>query len=82
MDVNALAAHVGSWKKFLRAALKESELGKLRMHTRTGRPLGSETFVDRVEKLIKRTVRPLKGGRPKKKKRKSRGRLIAKRRKT
>lgn len=80
VEVNALAAYVKSWKKFLRGGFKDGELDKLRMHTRTGRPLGAGTFVDRVERLIKRTVRPLKGGRPKKK-RKLRGRPRAKKRK-
>ena len=40
----------------------------IRMVTSTGRPLGSEVFLKRLEKIFERDILPKKGGRPKKKK--------------
>ena len=36
----------------------------LRMHTRTGRPLGSDTFLSKVETFVRRRVRSVAMGRP------------------
>ena len=44
-----LLAMVGDWKAFLRSAMPEEELRDLREHGRTGRPLGSSAFLDRLE---------------------------------
>jgi len=38
----------------------------MRRHSRTGRPLGAETFLDNLEGLIGRVLKMQKGGRPKK----------------
>jgi putative transposase len=40
----------------------------LRLNTHTGRPLGSDSFLSKLEKLLGRRVRPLPVGRPKKSK--------------
>ncbi len=40
---------------------KEEEIW--RQHERTGRPLGEAAFLDRVESLLGRLVRPAKRGR-------------------
>ena len=42
------------------------ELEILRRNTRTGRPLGSESFLDHVEGLTGRSLRPRKPGRKRK----------------
>ena len=34
----------------------------IRLHGRTGRPLGSNSFVDQMEKISGRVLRPLKSG--------------------
>jgi putative transposase len=39
----------------------------IRMATSTGRPLGGEVFLKRLEKIFERDILPKKGGRPKKK---------------
>lgn len=39
----------------------------IRSSTRTGRPFGSENFIDRLETLVQRPLRPGKPGRPPKK---------------
>ena len=54
------------WRKELAYGLSDSELGRLRLNTHTGRPLGSDSFMSKLEKLLGRRVRPLTVGRPKK----------------
>jgi REP-associated tyrosine transposase len=46
----------------------EPDIGtELLSHTRSGRPFGENSFIDDLEMRLKRRLRPLKGGRPKKK---------------
>jgi putative transposase len=59
-----LLAMVGDWRSFLNSAMREEEIEDLRMHGRTGRPLGSESFLDHLEVLAGRVLKPQKGGRP------------------
>jgi putative transposase len=53
---------VDDWRKFLSEKLTNTELDRIRFHERTGRPLGSKEFIDRLEKQIARTLRPKKPG--------------------
>ena len=41
-----------------------SRVERIRSHTHTGRPAGDETFVDRLESLLRPVLRPKKAGRP------------------
>ena len=51
----------GQWGKFLgKSAGEEWEL--LRQHERTGRPLGGERFLARLESALSRELRPQKRG--------------------
>ncbi|MBM3882673.1 MAG: transposase [Verrucomicrobia bacterium] len=77
VKVAPLSAMVSDWRAFLRTAIPEEDLRALREHGRTGRPLGSPTFLDRLEKLVGRVLRPQKPG-PKPKPRTSRKRKAAK----
>jgi hypothetical protein len=52
----------GSWKDFLAAPTRAEELAALRRHERTGRPLGSEAFVEKVGVLIGRDPQKKKPG--------------------
>ena len=52
---------VGGWREFLDGGLDEADLKAIRKHQRTGRPLGSDAFVERLEA---RLGRPLKRGKP------------------
>jgi len=54
------------WQGLLNSALREEELKALRAHGRTGRPLGDEPFLERLEGLVGRVLKPQKGGRPRK----------------
>jgi putative transposase len=73
VKVAPLLAMAGDWKAFLRSAIPEEELRDLRQHGRTGRPLGSPTFLDRLERLVGRVLKRQKPG-PKPKPRRPRTR--------
>jgi putative transposase len=53
---------VEDWGAFLQSALPEDELRDLRRHGRTGRPLGDETFLARLEEAVGRVLKPRKRG--------------------
>lgn len=59
--VEPLLAIVGNWREFLSLS-DEEELKLLRRHERSGRPLGNDNFVDRIEADLTRMLRPLKRG--------------------
>jgi putative transposase len=54
------------WRKELAEGLTDAEVAQIRLRTHTGRPLGSDGFVSKLETLLGRRVRPLPVGRPKK----------------
>ena len=54
---------VGDWKPFVESGLGRMEAAAIRRHERTGRPLGSEEFLARVERLMNRSLHPQKAGR-------------------
>jgi len=62
VKVAPLLGMVDNWKVFLKSAMREEELEALREHGRTGRPLGSPAFLDRLERRVGRVLRPLKPG--------------------
>jgi putative transposase len=55
-----------SWKKFLAVDVGESEIEVLRRHERTGRPMGADAFIEKLERLLDRKLKLQKPG-PKKK---------------
>ena len=55
---------IGDWAKFVSDPTEEAERELLRRHQRTGRPLGKEGFIDEVERIVGRVLRPQKPGRP------------------
>jgi putative transposase len=57
------------WREELSMGLEESDVKRLRSRTYTGRPLGSDSFLSKLERVLGRRVRPLPIGRPKKNKR-------------
>ncbi|HUV66113.1 MAG TPA: hypothetical protein VMW24_19630, partial [Sedimentisphaerales bacterium] len=58
-----LLAIIDDWRAFLDSVIPEKQLDQLRGHGRTGRPLGDATFLERLEQLIGRILRPKKPGR-------------------
>ena len=53
---------VPDWAAFLNSAMPEEELRDIRRHSRTGRPLGDETFLGRLEETIGCALMPQKRG--------------------
>jgi len=51
------------WQQALRQGDDEAA-ALVRLRTQTGRPLGSDTFLSRLEKTVGRRLRPLPVGRP------------------
>ncbi len=51
---------------FLAGGLDETAMEAIRSHGRTGHPLGSAEFFDKLEAILGRNVRPRKPGRPRK----------------
>ena len=62
VQVAPLLKMIGDWAAFLRSAMPEGELRDIRRHSRTGRPLGDETFLDRLEGMVGRALKPQKRG--------------------
>jgi putative transposase len=54
--VTPLLQMVDDWAGFLSGGLSEEEYRTLRRHERTGRPLGSEKFVELLEKMLGRRL--------------------------
>jgi len=54
------------WRKELAEGLTEDEVARIRLRTHTGRPLGSDRFLSKLETVLGRRVRPLPVGRPRK----------------
>jgi putative transposase len=57
---------VGDWSQWLREKEDQLTFAGIRQCTRTGRPLGSPSFIDLLEHKLKRILRPRLGGRPRK----------------
>ncbi len=55
-----------SWKMFLSSESQERDIELLRKHERTGRLLGGDSFIESLERLLDRDLKPQKSG-PKKK---------------
>ncbi len=62
VKVHPLLDRFGDWPAFLASGLSEEETAQFRSHERTGRPLGSPAFVDRLERLLRRVLKPQKRG--------------------
>ena len=62
VKVQPLLDRFGDWPAFLASGLSEEETEQFRSHERTCRPLGTLAFVDRLERLLRRVLRPQKRG--------------------
>jgi putative transposase len=62
-----LVAEVNDWRRFLETADDEATGQSLRLHARTGRPLGESGFLKALGKQLGRALEPGRRGRPTKK---------------
>jgi len=63
VTVKALLKRCSDWAGLLRGKDEPSILDTLRAHKRTGRPLGDNKFLDKLERELDRALRPAKRGR-------------------
>jgi len=57
---------IGDWKGFLAASPDSNEIRLLQLHERTGRPLGDNAFIEKLESFLKINLKKKKAGRKKK----------------
>ena len=58
-----LSEEIGNWASFINQDETEESIKNLRAHLDSGRPLGDEGFVEKLEKMTGRTLKKLKAGR-------------------
>ncbi len=62
VSVKPLLEHIKCWSDFLNEAIEKSDIEKLKKCERTGRPLGNNDFIERLEKITCRRLVPAKPG--------------------
>ncbi|MBV6467848.1 MAG: hypothetical protein PGMFKBFP_03220 [Anaerolineales bacterium] len=62
MHVAPLLEMSGEWSDFLSRGLSDEEVEKFRFHERTGRPLGTNSFIARLENVLGRMLNKQKPG--------------------
>jgi len=60
--VGPLIERFGDWGNYLARGLTDAQAGLFRRHERTGRPMGDEGFVARIDKLLGRVLHRRKPG--------------------
>jgi len=60
--VKPLLEMAGDWRHFLATAGDEEQMNDIRKHERTGRPVGTVSFLERLESSLDRTLKPGKPG--------------------
>ena len=63
VTVAPLLEIAGDWRALLDGGLDEAALAAIRAHERTGRPLGSEAFLDELEARLGRILKKRRAGR-------------------
>ena len=51
-----------NWNDFLKHDVQDAEIELFRQHERTGRPLGVDSFIEKLERLLGRKLKPQKPG--------------------
>jgi len=62
VTVSPLLEMVADWNEFIQVVSEPEDYEKLRRHERTSRPLGDESFIERLEALLHRRLQPGKPG--------------------
>jgi REP-associated tyrosine transposase len=62
VKVAPMLERMGDWKTFLEGGMDEDTIETIRGHNRTGRPLGKLAYVEKLERLLERNLKPGKRG--------------------
>jgi putative transposase len=62
VQVSAMLDRTGDWAAWLAQTDASERQDTLRQHTRTGRPLGNEAFMEMAEQLTGRSLKPARPG--------------------
>ena len=62
VQVRPMLERVPDWREYVGQGLSDSEMRAIRLHNRTGRPLGSKEFMEKLERIVGRTLKPRKPG--------------------
>jgi len=62
VKVKPLLERIDNWRDFLNASLPQEVMEQVRKHERTGRPIGSDEFVDKLSRIVGRNLRKRKPG--------------------
>ncbi len=68
VKVKPMLKLVKNWRQFLSQDIGEEDVSGMQAHERTGRPLGDQTLLGKLERILERPLQPRKPG-PKPKKR-------------
>ena len=60
------AGVIADWQTWLHEGEEDDSVERIRRYTKTGRPCGSASFLDQLEGLLRRTLRPGTRGRKRK----------------
>jgi len=62
VSVRPMLQRVSNWRRYLQSTDSESALERLQKHSRTGRPLGNDHFIEKLEQLTQRTLKRRRPG--------------------
>jgi len=65
LSCSPLESSIADWSAYLAKVEPDEEVREFKEHERTGRPLGSKEFINRLEDMLGRTLAPRKRGRKK-----------------
>jgi len=62
LSVAPMLQRISNWSDYLQSPAAESTLDRLHKHSRTGRPLGDDRFIEKLERLTRRSLKRQKSG--------------------
>lgn len=62
VQVEPMLSMIDDWQAYLAMNVEEEEAARIRLHERTGRPLGNPDWLSRLEDVLKRPITPRKRG--------------------
>ncbi|MHA1267980.1 MAG: transposase, partial [Candidatus Helarchaeota archaeon] len=57
---------IDNWKEFLAIAVPDSQIKSFELHERTGRPLGGNDFIEKIESILGISLKKKRAGRKRK----------------